>query len=554
MASEVQVMVDTKPRPVAAPPPPPPPGAAFAGFVLFASLAALLALLYAGSEWWNLAGGFGFPSDAAWVRVVFARNLASREGLCFNPGSPSAGAPGFSWITLLAGVGFFTGDFVFAAKLLGVLTIILTSYIAWHITYNLLGDWRFAFIAGLAVAASPRLTSAGLGGTEAAWAALAVAAAIHWQAVGWDGSNRQRALGAVAAGLAALARPELILLLPLLVADRWLTSLAQQKPGHRFRGGVLRSIPEFGGSLAVIAPFVVFSLRAGGQLWQQPEYSLRAPGVWTWSGGALHHLWWGNPVLCLAAIIGLPVALISAIRPRPRHPSFLVPALPVIALLAPGLIWRQAGPGNAVFTATYLTPIVTILGACGLFFAHRYLRRRIAPDRTERRRVVLGVVLALGCAGVFGFPAAVHPAAWREHGFQVKKVSDLQGYIGRWAADHLATDASIASREVGAIGFFSHRRMIDLGGTVSQEALNYVGKPGSPDSNLLEYLQKARPSHLAIRPSDFPDLSQRADILTPAVTCVVTDPISGGVTTMALYETPWPPLSVMQARVQSGRR
>jgi hypothetical protein len=129
----------------------------------------------------------------------------------------------------------------------------------------------------------------------------------------------------------------------------------------------------------------------------------------------------------------------------------------------------------------------------------------------------------------------------------VKKVSGHQVMIGRYAADHLAPDASIASRDVGAIGFFSRRRMIDLGGTISQEGLAYLSQPGSPDTNLLAYLHTARPSHLAIRPGDFPDLSERADLLAPLITAHVTDPTTGGVSTMRLYETPWPPASVKNA-------
>jgi hypothetical protein len=137
---------------------PAPPGATLASFVLFATLVVLLAMVYAISEWWHLVGGFGFPSDAAWARAVFARNLASREGLCFNPGVPAAGAAGSSWIAALAFIGFFTGKFLTTAKLLGVLSVILMAYLAWHVTLALLGDWRFAFVAGLLVAASPRLT------------------------------------------------------------------------------------------------------------------------------------------------------------------------------------------------------------------------------------------------------------------------------------------------------------------------------------------------------------------------------------------------------------
>ncbi|HUU53814.1 MAG TPA: hypothetical protein VMY87_02750 [Armatimonadota bacterium] len=543
--------IDQRRPPVAVPAP---PGATLAGFTLFAALAALLAMLYAASEWWNLAGSFGFPTDAAWARAVFARNLAAGKGLCFNAGTPAAGAPGSSWIAALALVGFFTGKFLVTAKALGLLAVILTSYLVWHTTVNLLGDWRFAFLAGLLVAASPRLTAQGLSGTEAAWAALMVMAAIHWHAVGWNGTVAQRALGAVAIGLAALSRPELILLLPLLLIDRWFTSLAHDNPGERLRGGVLRSIPEFAGAAAVVAPFLVYNLRSGGPLWQQPEFSLRLPALWAWAGTALDGLWADNPVLFLAALFGCPVVLASMVRLRSPHPSFLIALIPPVILFAPALIWRQASAENGLFTAAYLTPLVAILAAAGLFLAHRGARQLLSPEQAPARRRAFGAGIALTCALVFGLLAANHPRTWRDYGFQVKKVSDLQGFLGRWAADHLAADASIASREVGAIGFFSSRRMLDLGGTISQQGLEYLSRPGSPDSNLLAYLQKTRPSHLAIRPSDFPDLSQRPDLLTPAVTCVVTDPFTGGVTTMALYETPWPPLSVMEARAQAGRR
>ncbi len=533
---------------------PAPPGATLASFVLFAALAALLAMVYSGSEWWNLAGGSGFPSDAAWARAVFARNLASGEGLCFNPGTPAAGAAGSSWVLALAAAGFFTGTFLLTAKVLGVLSVVLAAYLAWYIALNLLGDWRFAFLSGLLVAASPRLTAQGLSGTEAAWAALLVMASVHWQAVSWEGTSFQRALGAAAIGLAALSRPELILLLPLLLADRWLASLAHETPGERLRGGIARSIPEFGGAAAAVAPFLIYNFRSGGPLWQQPELSLRLPDAWAWANTALDALWADNPAVFLAAVIGLPVVLASALRRRSGHPSFLLLLIPLVTALAPGAIWRQGDAENGLFTAAYLTPVVAVLGASGLFLAYRATRHLLSPEQARARRIAFGAGLALTCALVFGFIAARHPGVWREYGFRVKKVSDLQGFLGRWAADHLAADASIASREVGAIGFFSGKRMIDLGGTISQQGLEFLSQPGSPDSNLLAYLEKSRPSHVALRPSDFPDLSQRADLLTPAVTCVVTDPFSGGITTMALYETPWPPLSVMEARAQAGRR
>ncbi|UCC68326.1 MAG: hypothetical protein JSV79_14690, partial [Armatimonadota bacterium] len=101
-------------RPRSSPVIPPPEGATFASFVLLASLATLLAMVYAAAEW--LHGGFGFPSDAAWARAVFARNVASGQGLCFNPGVPVAGAAGPAWLACLGAAGIFTGNFFFGAK------------------------------------------------------------------------------------------------------------------------------------------------------------------------------------------------------------------------------------------------------------------------------------------------------------------------------------------------------------------------------------------------------------------------------------------------------
>ncbi len=525
-----------------------------ASFVLFASLAVLLAMIYSVAEWWYLVGGFGFPSDAAWARAVFALNLAEHKGLCFNPGTPVAGAPGSSWIAALAVIGLFSGKFLTSAKILGVLSVILAAYLVWYVTFSLLGDWRFALLAGLLVVGSSRLTTEGLSGTESAWAALMVMAAIYWQAVGWDGTLPQRAVGAVAVGLAALSRPELVLLLPLLVADRGLVSLAHEKPGGRLRGGVLRSLPEFAGAFAIVAPFIVYNAQSGGPLWQQPEMSLRFSGMWAWTSATLDELWFDNPVLFLAGLAGVPIALISSLRPDCRHPSFLLLLTPLAALIAPGLLWPQGDASNAVYTAAYLTPIVAVLGACGLFLAHRGARRVLLRRSRRSRRLAFAGGVALIVGAIFGIAAADHHHSWHDHGFRARKVSDLQGYIGRWAADHLATDASIASREVGAIGFFSRRRIVDLGGTISREGLEYLSRPGSPDTNLLAYLDKVRPSHVAIRPSDFPDLARRADLLTPVVTCSVEDPFTGGETTLVLYETPWPPLSVMEARAQARGR
>jgi hypothetical protein len=525
---------------------PPPAGATLASFVLFASLAALMGMVYAGAEWY-WSGAFGFSSDAAWVRAVLARNLASGHGLSFNPDVPVAGAVAPAWIVLLAIGGYFTG-YVFAAKVIAVICVVLAAFLVWRVTLDLLGDWRFALLAGLMVVSSSGLMAAALGGGEAALAALLIAALLYWQGLGWSGSGRQRVIGSVAAAAVALSRPELILALPLMALDRWLVAPWQGRPGRRVVDGIAHSLPGLVVAALLLVPYVVFSSRAGGPLWPQPETALRAQPALAWATAAVAELWASNPLLLCAAVLGLPVAALAAARPTSRYPSFLPVLTLLVVPLAPGLIWRYADRQGGAMTAAYLTPVVAVLGSAGLFFLKRVAGTVLLRSRRRVAREAFGAVIGITIAGLFAVAWFAHARQWNQHGIGVRKVNNLQVCVGQWAADRAAPDASIASREIGAIGFFSHRRMVDLGGTIDREGLAYLRRAGSPDSNLLAYLQKAQPSYLAIRPSDFPDLSQRADLLALAQTCGEKDPLSGGVTTLVLYETIWPAPSVRAAR------
>jgi hypothetical protein len=336
------------------------------------------------------------------------------------------------------------------------------------------------------------------------------------------------------------------------VLDRVLVAAVKGRPGSRVRSLLVRALPEALGAAALLAPYVFYNWRMGGPLWQQPDLALRGQTLFAWPATALRALWASQPLLLVASALGLPVAVLSAARGRCDHSSFLLALTPVTLLLASGAIWREAGAANGAYTAAYLTPVVSILGSAGLFLAYRLGRAATA----RIRRPAGGVVFVLGIAAVVGVLGGsswfAHRAAWTQHWNAVIKVSNLQGAVGRWAAQHLPPDASIASREVGAIGFYSGRRVEDFGGTIDRVGYTAMAKPGLPDDNLWAFLQQARPSHVAIRAADFPYLSQRSDVLAAMLTPMATDKVAGGASTMTLYQTPWPPPSVRAAQVQGS--
>jgi hypothetical protein len=373
---------------------------------------------------------------------------------------------------------------------------------------------------------------------------MLVIAAIYWQGLSWEGGRRPRVMLAVVVGLAALARPELALLLPVVLLDRLLITAVRSRFEQCCPVALLRSAAEAAGAVLIILPYVLYNLRAGGPLWQRMEPALRPQSPLSWVTGVLGALWVNNPMLLVLAGTGLVVAVLAAARERAEHPTFLPTLLPITLVVAPGFLWPEAAPASARQAATCVTPIICVLGAAGLYLVYRALRAVSQRARRRASRLLFATAIAVTVAILFGLMAAEQLRAWEQHGRLVKRVNSLQVGAGKWASQHLPPDASIASREVGGIGFFGRRRVVDLGGTISTEGIGYLRRPGSLDTNLLAYLEKEQPSHLAIRPGDFPDLARRADLLTPAVTCMDTDRTTGGVTTLVLYETPWPPPSI----------
>jgi hypothetical protein len=522
---------------------PPPGGATLASFVLFVSLGALLGIVYMGSEWMSLSHGFGFPTDLAWVRVVFARSLATGHGLAFSSGPPVAGVAAPSWIASLAFFGFLSGDFILAAKVLGVLSVILAALLAWAIVLRLVEDWRFAFLAGLLVVINPLLGAQALGGTEGPFAGMLVLAVVYWQTVGWEGPRWSRIVSAFAVALGALARPELFLLLPLAFLDRWLIAALHARPGRQVPTALLRSVPEAAGAVLIMLPYALHNLRFGG-FWQRPEVALRALPPLAWSKAVLAVLWANSPAVLVLAVLGLVVAAMSAARARTDHPSFLPVALPAALLLLPGFLWPDMSGEAAATAAGCLTPLVVVLGVAGLMVPYRFFQRTAEAASTRGARLAFAGLIGLFVIALCGFTAWGHRAAWRQYGDHIKRIADLQVALGEWAAQHLPPDASIASREVGALGYFSGKRMIDLGGTTSPKGMTYLRRSGAFDSNLLAFMQEVQPSHLVIRGGDIPDLARRPDIVAPVITRTDVDRITGGSTTLTLYETMWKPASI----------
>ena len=456
----------------------------------------------------RLAGVAGFPLDDSWIHLHFARNIAEGAGFSYNPGVPVAGSTAPLWTLLLALAVAVFGASVVVVKIVGVMTALGAAIV----TRRAAMAWGASRLGALGAAVGLAWTGAmawgAFSGMEVTLAALLVAASLLAHARGHD------AWTAIGAALAAVARPEALILVPLLVVSRPLT---------------IRRVLRFAGVTAVVlAPAVVFSLATVGS---------------------------AVPATARAKIEGGLLGWLSGVREPPRVTWLSRPAeffggwvgwlwttdwlLPWVLLAALVLVWRRSGRGLAVpALALVIHPLAMALFAPyrdpafqeGRYSIHllpvAFVVLAVAlGERPGRPRVaLLGVYLILALV-------AMVPAATR-YGWAVQNINAMQVHLGRWVDEHLPRREVIALNDIGAIAYLSRREVIDLVGLVSPDVLPYR-RDG--EAGIARYLAERCPGHVIVFPAWFPRLTARRDLLEPLYRVRLDHKTVAGADEMVVY-------------------
>jgi hypothetical protein len=444
----------------------------------------------------------GYVTDDTFIHLRYAENLLQRGEFAFNPGERSYGATSPLWVgglVVLLKVGWSP---LLAAWVLGLATGVLALLLldALLAEFPLSDIWR-AVILWLAAGDAwfLRWTLSGME-TPLATAALLL---LLWPLLGRSTAPvawpRYFAWG-VAAGLAGLVRPEFILLAP--AALPWLLWANRRRHEGVDRATGPRLLAAAGGWLLALGPWLVVSIRVFGRLLPETatakSYGLTfAPAIVSGSVArsliqlaATQGILWIT-LLCLAAGVWV-------MRRRSKTDG-------------PGSVtatWSEGGSGNAgegptsantragwavvgiVVTWTlllvggyavkqvwvisrYLSPL-TPVWLLALAFLASSLYRRAAADSTWRKTVT--ALLVCGCAMSFAANGWLLVNKVRPHARSFSRgVRECYLDLGTWLRENTPPDAVVAALDIGAVGYASERRMLDLMGLVSPEILT-VGR------------------------------------------------------------------------------
>ncbi len=465
--------------------------------MLLPALAGVLLSLYLVLHARATNGANGFPLDDPWIHLTYARNLHDHQTFAYFPGDASSQGSTSPLYTMLLALGFsitrnekvlsYTLGIVFHALFLGLLTL-------W--ARRRLGGGLWAALAGALVALDVNVGLLSVSGMETSLFLFLVALAF------WARATRRALLTAVSLGLSIWVRPDGLILSLLFALDeacnrRWIRgpAAAAEDPGPGVvRGGgaglrsaAFRALVPFAG---LLAGYFLFN-RIVGETWLPSTFGAKTVGYQANPRSLFLAMGVGAAFFRNGWLVLAPFALIAiggeVWRLAHRRPGLVRPevgwllGLPVAYLVLLPFAHRFS---------RYLVPAVPALAIVGLAGLKQ------ATERTARRRTALSIAVVL-IAGALGLQL-------RGAAVGVQIYSELCRYhqarherTAVWLREHTSPDAVIATHDIGAIGYYAHRRVIDMAGIVQPAVVRHLHRPDYV-SYLAELFQREKVTHLAV--------------------------------------------------------
>jgi hypothetical protein len=426
--------------------------------------------------------GPGFPLDDSWIHQTYSRNLALLGEWSFTPGFASGGSTSPLWTVLLA-IGYLIPlppNFLWT-YFIGWLALLGVGIIGRRIfLYEWPGDKKLALVVGIFLTLEWHVVWAAASGMETLlFTGLALLVLFLLRSV----SEYPLMIG-VLIGASVWVRPDGLtllgpaLLLFLLDIRRWRTL-----------------VYGLAGLLITIIPYLVFNELVAGSLWpntfyaKQAEYAIELRSLfWQRIGEQL-----ALPLVGVGIILlpGFVLAIISALQHKRAWPImcvlWLLGFLCIYAIRLP--VTYQHGR-----YAMPVMPIYFILGLLGMatwvrVHSPQFLRRLLSRSWISCCGLVLILFWGIGAD------------AYRK---DVAFIETEMVVAARWINANTNADDLVAAHDIGALGYFSERHLLDLAGLISPEVIPFI----RDEIRLAEYIQQRGGSYLVTFPGWYPELIQ----------------------------------------------
>jgi hypothetical protein len=415
-------------------------------------------------------GLWGFPLDDAWIHLTYARSLAGGLGWSYAGGLPSAGSTSPFWTFLLIPSFGMHLPVIAWSYALGILFLFLNAaFLTLWVCKLDRRAWCFVLLFALG---EWHLVWAGLSGMETLFFCCWVSFMLYLffplsaQPEGKTISASRLLLLGILCGGGIGIRPEALLLGLYVCAS----VVFQLYPTMK------RKVwPFFLGSLLPVAGYFVFTLGSTGRPFPNTFYVKTAEyAAWTSQSIFLRFFQSWVPLLAgpVAALIPFVAAAILLLLRSRKVPELL----PFAWALSHILLYAVRLPATYQH-GRYFLPVLPVLigyGVYGYFALKEKGFRRFLP-RIAIRAVWASALLLTGIFLLIGSAQFSKDVAF----IQTNMVD-----MALWIRENTPPDAVIAAHDIGALGFWGDRRIVDLGGVTDLDAIPLL----SGQTNLENYL------------------------------------------------------------------
>ena len=430
-----------------------------------------------------------YTPDDTFIHLQFAKNLVAGHGFSFNAGEPTYGSTSPLWVLTLSLFGFFSKSLLTLSKVLGVLFALGSIVLFFPLAKEFNEDRRFVCACVIVWSVDAWFLRWAPSGMETALALFLLVLALLLY-VRERRVEKRFFLSPVLFGLLTLVRPEAALLFGLSAVDAMCLG----------RRSVWRIVVSVATYAAILAPWFLFA---------QFEFGTVVPNTFIAKGGSVPvdlSTWFASALKATETVVSnqlmeMLLVLAGAVFIVKQHGfqfefykrsvrHFLAAAWVV---LLPSVYVISGLPIVSRYLLLITPPLILLAFlALSTICLHLRLRRSIVSA------LVTGVVIMIVAQNTVVSWSVIRPHV---RSFE-RAMKECFIPIGQWFAEETPSETVIAARDIGALGYYSERKVVDLGGLVTPEVHPWL-KEYSPEELTDRYpslgLQLPRADYIVYR-------------------------------------------------------
>ncbi len=395
----------------------------------------------------------GFPFDDAWIHLTFAHTLATTGRFAYgtlNMATSGSTSPLFTFIEAIL---FLVTKNEFVVALIPCIAAFAASAFLFYLLVREFTNLPWVPVAGvvLFVAAPSLLIISNWGMETGLVIALLLWSLLAYRRERWDQL-------AIAMGLAIWARPDTGVLTIAMGLDYLYTrTVAPSKPGVKAMLIVCSIVVLYAGFNFMLSGTVLPNTFYAKLAYYKNSNTNFWAQLWVLIAGG------GRIIAFILAVGGIVWMFTEKKRGN------------IVLILSPlGMIFLYHWKLPYLYQdGRYLIPIlpfILLLAVIGSARSASWLAKSISVAS------LLSMILILAAAiGVFtGMSDAIDNVA-----FEDSYIHNLQVETAQWCAKNLPASVVITTHDIGALGYYSERRVVDLVGLADPSMIKFLDKPGA---------------------------------------------------------------------------